>query len=54
MIAAAAMLGFVDLARLCREVEAACRSGLAYDLALADLTSHSAAVVAEIGRMNAA
>ncbi len=54
MIAAAAMLGFVDLARLCREVEAACRSGLDYDLAFADLKAHSAAVVAEIGLMKAA
>jgi PAS domain S-box-containing protein len=54
MIAAAAMLGFVDLARLCREVEAACRTGRDYDLAFADLKAHSAAVVAEIGLMHAA
>lgn len=54
MIAAAAMLGFTDLARLCREVEAACRDGLDYDPALTDLRRHSAAVVAGIGIMRAA
>ncbi|MDQ0449687.1 PAS domain S-box-containing protein [Methylobacterium aerolatum] len=54
MIAAAAMLGFVDLARLCRDVEAACRSGLDYDHVLADLRAHSAAVVEEINLMQAA
>lgn len=54
MIAAAAMLGFGDLARLCREVEAACRSGLDFTSALADLRRHSAAVVTEIGQMRAA
>ena len=54
MIAAAAMLGFTDLARLCREVEAACRDGLDYDPPLADLRRYSAAVVAEIGLMRAA
>ncbi|MCJ2012277.1 PAS domain S-box protein [Methylobacterium sp. J-076] len=54
MIAAAAMLGFTDLARLCREVEAVCRSGLDYGPAFADLRAHCAAVVTEIGLMRAA
>ena len=54
MIAAAAMLGFVDLARLCREVEAACRAGHDFDRILADLKAHSAAVVEEIGLMRVA
>ena len=54
MIAAAAMLGFTDLARLCRDVETACREGLDYDPVLADLRRYSAAVVTEIGLMQAA
>ncbi len=54
MIAAAAMLGFTDLARLCRDVETACREGLDYDPVLADLRRYSAAVVTEIGLMRAA
>lgn len=54
MIAAASMLGFDDLARMCREVEAACRSGLDYAPALAELRHHCAAVIAEIGVMRAA
>ncbi|MGC5341080.1 Hpt domain-containing protein, partial [Escherichia coli] len=54
MIAAAAMLGFGDLARLCREVEAACRSGRDYAPALGELRRHCAAVITEIGVMRAA
>ncbi|WP_426216430.1 PAS domain S-box protein [Methylobacterium sp. NFXW15] len=54
MIAASAMLGFGDLAGLCREVEAACRDGLDYETALTDLRRYSAAVVTEIGLMRAA
>lgn len=54
MIAAAAMLGFSNLARLCREVESACRAGRDYEAALIDLRTHSAAVVTEIGLMRAA
>ncbi len=54
MIAASAMLGFADLAGLCREVEAACRDGLDYERALTDLRRYSAAVVTEIGLMRAA
>ncbi len=54
MIAAAAMLGFSDLARLCRELESACRAGTDYAAALTDLRHHSAAVVSEIGLMRAA
>jgi PAS domain S-box-containing protein len=54
MIAAAAMLGFSDLARLCRDLESACRAGTDYAAALTDLRDHSAAVVSEIGSMRAA
>ncbi|GJE39597.1 PAS domain-containing hybrid sensor histidine kinase/response regulator [Methylobacterium persicinum] len=54
MIAAASMLGFSDLARLCRDVEAVCRSGRDFAPALADLRRHCAAIITEIGLGHAA
>jgi HPt (histidine-containing phosphotransfer) domain-containing protein len=54
MVSAASMVGFVSLADLCREVEAACRLGEGHEPLVEQLRTRSAETIAEIEIMCAA